>query len=495
MNNQGIFSPLRWFSVFFLVAAVVLTSLQLVGYSRERSVYAPEQVIAGVPVGGLDRQAAAQRLLEAYDMPVELRYGDSIIHLDPSVVDFQLDLEAMLAAADIQRSQQPFWLGFWDYLWNRPNPAPEIPLRATFSEQRLRIYLQQEIAQRYDKPPIPAKPIVGTVNFEPGQPGSVLDIDSAVVVIGNALTSLTNRSVQLPLQTSEASRPAFQNLEILLKQTVDLSGFDGLVGLYILDLQNMQELHFAYRQLQNVPVEPDIAFTASSIIKIPIMVSIFRRLGEQPDEESLKLLGDMIDKSGNEAADWLMDRVIATNRSPLAVTEDMRKLGLENTFLAGYFYEGAPLLEVVTTPANQRTDVFTDPDPYSQTTPSDIGMLLEDIYLCAETGGGSLPAVFPGEITQAECRQMIDFLARNKIGVLIEAGVPDGTRVAHKHGWVAVNGIINTIGDAGIVFTPGSNYVLVIFLNHPDQLIWEPASKLIADLSRAVYNYYNIPRQ
>jgi beta-lactamase class A len=105
-----------------------------------------------------------------------------------------------------------------------------------------------------------------------------------------------------------------------------------------------------------------------------------------------------------------------------------------------------------------------------------------------------LLAVFPGEITQEECRQMIEYLANNKIGVLIEAGVPDGTRVAHKHGWVSVNGIINTIGDAGIVYTPGGNYVLVVFLYHPQQLIWEPASKLIADLSRAVYNYYNIAR-
>jgi hypothetical protein len=73
--------------------------------------------------------------------------------------------------------------------------------------------------------------------------------------------------------------------------------------------------------------------------------------------------------------------------------------------------------------------------------------------------------------------------------------VPEGTQIAHKHGWVSTNGIINTIGDAGVIYTPGGNYVLVAFLHHPDQLVWEPSSKLIADLSRAVYNYYNIPSQ
>lgn len=493
MRRQGLFSPLRWVSAFFLLAAIVLSAFQLVVYSRIRSNLSSGMVIAGVPVGGLDRQQAAQRIIEAYATPIELHYGEAVIHLSPSVVDFQLDTESMLAAADMERTQQVFWQGFWDFLWNRTSSPKEIPLSSSYSEARLRTYLEEEITKRYDKPPESATPIVGTVNFESGKSGTTLDINGSILLIETSLKSLTNRTVNLPLQQTDPNRPAFQNLQVLLKQTIDLAGFEGLAGIYLLDLQNVQTIHFAYRQGEEISVQPDIAFTASSIMKIPIMVSVFRRLGDNPDEETLKLMEDMIDKSGNEAADWLMDRVIADNRSPLVIKEDMEVLGLENTFLAGYFYEGAPLLAVVETTANQRTDVNTDPDPYSQTTPIDIGMLLEDIYQCAETNGGALIAAFPGEITQAECQQMINFLALNKIGVLIEAGVPDGTKVAHKHGWVSTNGIINTIGDAGIVYTPGGNYVLVIFLHHPEQLVWEPASKLLADLSRAVYNYFNIP--
>ena len=493
MRRQGLLSPLRWVSAFFLLAAVVLLAFQLVVYSRIRSTFTSGLMIGGVPVGGLDRQQAAQRIIEAYALPVELKYGDAVIHLNPSVVDFQLDTESMLTAGDMERTQQLFWQGFWDYLWNRSSTPAEIPLRSSYSEARLRAVLEDEIAKRYDNPPESAIPIVGTVNFQSGKAGTTLDIDGSILLIENALRSLTNRTVSLPLRQTEPNRPAFQNLQVLLKQTIDLAKFEGLAGIYLLDLQNSQEIHFAYQQGKDISVQPDIAFTASSIMKIPIMVSVFRRLGDNPDEETMKLMADMIDKSGNEAADWLMDRVIADNRSPLRIGEDMKILGLENTFLAGYFYEGAPLLAVVETPANQRTDVNTDPDPYSQTTPTDIGMLLEDIYQCADTGGGALMAAFPGEITQAECQQMIDYLANNKIGVLIEAGVPDGTKVAHKHGWVSTNGIINTIGDAGIVYTPGGNYVLVIFLHHPEQLVWEPASKLLAELSRAVYNYFNLP--
>jgi len=494
MRNQGFFSPLRWFSIFFLLAALILTAVQLVSYSRVQANFPAGMEIAGIPVGGLNRQQAAQRLLEAYTIPIELEYSQALIQLTPTTVDFQLDLEKMLAAADLQRSQRLFWEGFWDYLWNRSIEPVKIPLRFDYSETRLRNYLEQEVARRYDQPPVPARPVVGTVNFQPGLPGSTLDVDGSVRLIENALQSLTQRQVALPIRRSVPSRPAFQNLKVLLQQTLDLSGFDGIAGLYLLDLQTAQEIYFEYQQGTEIPAQPDVAYTASSIIKIPIMVSIFRRFGDNPDAESLKLLNDMITKSGNETADWLMERVIDPTRAPLIVTEDMHTIGLQNTFLAGYFSVGSPLLARIQTPANQRNDVNTDPDPYSQITPSDIGMLLADIYQCAQNGGSALTAVFPGEISQTECQSMIEYLKNNKLPVLLTAGIPETMQIAHKHGWVSdINGVINTIGDAGIIYTPGGNYILVIFLNHPVQLVWDPASGLIADLSRAVYNYYNLP--
>ena len=494
MRNPTTFSSLRWISLVFILGAVALVTLQLVRFSRIRASFPAGMEIAGVPVGGLDRQASAERLLEVYTVPVEIHYGTEVIHLNPSTVGFELDLESMLAAADLARSQQSFWVDFWNFLWGRSAPPAEIPLRASYSETRLRAYLSDEISARYDQPPSPAKPSVGTINFQPGTQGTALEVDRSVLLIENALRSTTQRVVELPLERTQPPRPTFQNLEVLLKQTIDLSGFDGLVGLYLLDLQTAQEIHFDYRQGEDLSVNPDVAFTAASIIKIPIMVSVFRRIGENPDAETVNLLEEMIEKSGNDPADWVMERIIHKTRAPLEVTDDMKSLGLENTFLAGEFYQGAPLLASIKTPANQRTDVNTDPDIYNQTTPSDMGMLLEDIYQCSQSGGGALEAVFPGEISQNECQTMLDYLTKNYLPQLISAGVPEGTRVAHKHGWVTYFGIMYTLGDAGIVYTPGGNYVLVVFLNHPEQLLWDPASKLVEDLSRAVYNYYNIPR-
>ncbi|NLG71058.1 MAG: class A beta-lactamase-related serine hydrolase [Chloroflexi bacterium] len=494
MRSRSPFSALRFLSVALILIAAALAAVQLVAFSRVRANFPSGLRIAGIPVGGLNRQQAAQRLLEVYSLPVELRYGDSIIHLNPSTVEFQLDLDSMLAAADVQRTENLFWQDYWDYLWGRTTSPQEIPLRATYSEPRLRAYLA-ELAERYDQPASPAVPIPGTVNFKPGEPGSTLDIDGAVTLIERALRSTTNRSVILPLDRTLPGGPAFQNLQVLLQQTIQAHGFDGIVDIYLLDLQTAREMHFAVQNGETLSVQPDIAFTASSIIKVPIMVSAFRRMTENADPETMGWMRNMIVESGNEVADWLMDRVIDPTRGPLVVTEDMRILGLENTFMAGKFTLGSPLLQVIETPANSREDVDTDPDPYSQTTPSDIGMLLADLYQCAQTGGGSLMAAFPGDFTQRECEIMIDYLKNNRLPVLLTAGLPEATDIAHKHGWVSLNGIINTVGDAGIVYTPGGNYVLVIFMHHPQQLIWDPAALLVADLSKAVYNFYNVDRQ
>ena len=493
MRFRRSYSIQRIISFFFIVVAVALLTIQLIAFSRAQSRYSEQMVIAGVPVGGLNRQEVAQRLLEVYSSPIEMLYESSVIHFNPTLVDFQLNLESMLAAADLQRTSESFWVNYWSYLWGSRISSQPVPLDADYSQDLLQTYLIEEISSRYDSPPSPAIPIPGSLDFALGAPGTTIDIDEAVFDIGNALHSPTNRSVSLPIQETRATRPSLHNLQILLQQTLDLAGYDGLAGFYLLDLQTAQELHFLYQQGENISTDPDLAFTAASIIKIPIMVSALARLGDDIDEEALNLLTNMITLSGNDPSDWLMEQYIDPFRGPLVVTSDMQALGLENTFLAGHFRLGSPLLQRFTTPANSRPDINTDPDTYNQTTLTDIGMLLADIYQCAETGGSALRAVFPNGITQQECQLMIDLLVDNLVPYLITAGLPEGTRIAHKHGWIQdFNGIITTIGDAGIVFTPSGDYVLVIFFYHPVQLVWEPIKAVIADLSEAVYNYYNL---
>ncbi|HSB65761.1 MAG TPA: serine hydrolase [Anaerolineales bacterium] len=471
-----------------------MTVLNLVRFSRLWINFPSNLSIAEVPVGQLSRQAAAERLLTVYSQPIELNYNESTIHLDPASVGFTLDTDAMLAAAEQERTRISFWEAYWNYLWDRPIQPVDVPLRATYSEERIRVFLLDEIATRYDQLPTAAIPVVGTTNFKAGSAGSELDIERALPLIEASLFTLNQRSVTLPIKKTTPTHPTFQNLDVLLRQTIDLAGFDGVIGVYVGDLQTGQALSFILDKGSLVASPPDVAFTASSTIKIPIMISVFRRIGDSLDAETTKNLEDMIAKSINTASDWLMQNKIDRERGPLVVTEDMQTLGMVNTFLGGYFYAGAPLLQVFKTPANQRADITTEPDPYSQTTPTEMGQLLMDLYQCANMDGGALIAAFPGEITSAECQSMINYLIQDRIALLIQAGVPDGTNVAHKHGWVTdAYGIIHDMSDAAIVFTPGGNFVFTIYMYHPVQIVFDPANQLVKDLSRAIYNFYNIP--
>ncbi len=485
---------LRWVSLLFIAAAIVVTMIALTTYSRERGSYPPGLTISEIPVGGLDPQTASQRLLQAYNTPVEIQYAGAIIQLDPAIAGFQIDTEAMLAAADLQRTGSSFWGGFWDFLWNREGITKDVPLKYSISEDRLRTYLKQEIASRYDVAAIPASAEPGQITFSTGINGQELDIERAIVLIDDALQSPTRRTVALTFKRTDPGRPPLKNLEILIKLIIDQTPFDGVVGVYLQDLQTGDELRIGYDQNRDIPVDPDIAFTASSTMKIPILISTFKNFGPDLNETTRNLLTEMLTRSDNDASDALLKNLDEA-RGPLVVTDLMKTLGLTNTFMAGFFYNGAPLLQKFDTSSNQRIDVFTDPDIYNQTTPSEVGSLLVDMYQCAQNGGGGLVAAFPDKMNQAVCQQMIEYLKRDLLGSLIQAGLPEGTQIAHKHGWISgPSGVIQNFSDAAIIYTPGGNYVLTIYVYHPIQAVFDPLNGMFARISKVVYTYYNLPK-
>jgi beta-lactamase class A len=496
-QNVPLFLPrllLRFFSIGLIIAAVVLAGMQRQAFSKTQALLPPGSSAGSIPVGGLSPDEAADRLRQAYQHPIELRYRGAVIRLDPETIDFQLDLPSMLPDQTAAPNSPQYWQAFWNSLWNFPPEPFETRLKYTFSEEKLRNYLLTEIASRYDRAPEPARPVPASVIFQPGQEGTALDIPGSIALIEPVLASLGSRQVDLPVENVAAPAMDLHTLQILLQQQLQVSNFTGLAGIYLLDPQTGQELHFAYRLGENISVQPDVAFTASSIIKIAILVSVFRRLESAPDERTAALLHQMIAFSSNDAADALMKEVIDDIRGPLLVSEDMEALGLENTFLAGYFALGSPLLKIYETPANQRLDVNTDPDPYNQTTAGDIGALLGMIYQCASSGTGKLVAAFPGEIDQQKCQSMIAYLKEDRQPYLITAGLPEGTPIGHKHGYGSISDVIHSIGDAAAVFSPQKDYVFVVFLYDPQLLLWDDANALTARLSRAVYNFYNLPQ-
>jgi len=496
MKRIGRFSIYRWIALGLIFAAVALIVFQLVVFSRLRASFTTGTKIAGVDVTGLSMEQAASRITQAYSIPIELRYAGNVIQVRPSTLGFTLDLTALMTAADQARAAQPFWPSFVAYLFNQLPPSAEVPLRAKIDETRIRAYLENEIAARYDTGGSSYQPVPGSVSFEPADPGQTLDVDRAVNLVSTALRSPTARVVNLPLERGELTRPSLQNLRVLLQQIVDVNEFTGEVEIYMQDLNTGADLQLAYRNGE--VLTPGIAFSADSTIKIAVMTAAFRKIEEPAPAATLELMQEMIAKSDNASTDALMVEALDPTLGPLDVTKTMKAIGLENTFLDGMFYVGAPLLSGgISTPANMRQDVNTEPDVYNQTTPAEIGMLVSDIYQCAQYSGGTLIAVFPGEITSGECKSMITYLTQNRIGVLIEAGLPDGTQIGHKHGWAIdpLDGLMHTVGDAGLVYTPGGNFVLAIFIHNTEQIVWDDANQLYADLTRAIYNYFNLGAQ
>ena len=443
----------------------------------------------GVPLGGLDRAQSEARLAEAFSVPVELRYRQARLQFSPRELGFKPDFSATLSDID-QNLPKRSW---WKHLWGKEEVSK--PLDAALISEidlnQTQALLEQVILPRYDQPATATMPILYSTNYTPGQAGfSLQSLATAAEEIQVALLSPDQRVVTLDVRETPALPLDRTNLEIVLKQTIQLEKFNGLIEIYQRDLATGEIMHIALRD--NQPVTPDVAYSAASTIKIPIMVSTMRRLEEPLPTQASNWMFQMIADSLNPPADGLMKAYMDNDSGPLMVTGDLRELGYQNTFLAGYFEPGSPLLERINTPANQRQDIFLDPDFYNQTVPSETGDLLWKIYRCANQN----ELLFNGKVTASECQQMLGYLLENRIYALIEAGLPPEGRTAHKHGWTNdLDGLIHTISDSGVVYTPGGDYVLVIFAYTEEQFLYDTANQLFAKLSQSIYNAYNPEHQ
>jgi beta-lactamase class A len=122
-------------------------------------------------------------------------------------------------------------------------------------------------------------------------------------------------------------------------------------------------------------------------------------------------------------------------------------------------------------------------------------LLLEMLYSCAR-GGGALMVTYPNAFTPDECSQLLDLLSQATLNdpnsgapMFIRAGLPAGTRIANKWGWDN-----ETRANAAIVFTPNGDFVLVVFLRQPTWNDWQQTTPTMADVTRAAYNYFTLPR-
>ncbi|MCJ7550802.1 MAG: class A beta-lactamase-related serine hydrolase [Anaerolineae bacterium] len=472
-----------WFIVLFSVSLAILSAAWLyMTWQSSEAVLPPGLTINGLPMGGMLREQALAAIEQAYTVPVSVTYGgEAISPILPEIIELRVDMVATAENLDEALVQESGGRAFIEYTiarLRRETPeAIEVNAVALYSRERVDAYLERT-AQRYDHPPMQPVALPEQSTFRPATEGTQLNIEASVPLLIAAILAAdpSERQVDLVVATEPAPESSTEILSQALMAT--LADFSGVAGIFAKDLATGQELC----------INCDVAFAGLSTMKIGIAVETYR-LQELPlDAELASLMKNMLIESDNAAANQLLATIGAGNpySGALQVTDLLWSLGLSSSFLAVPYdlKEGVAPPEI-TTPANLRTDITTEPDPYIQTTPLEAGLLLQGLYQCSR-GGGYLRALYPQTITPAECQEVLAWMERNQINSLLSAGMPPGTTVIHKHGWRG-----DTHADVSLVYSPQADFILVTFLYQPEWLVWEESVPTFSKIGELTYRFFS----
>lgn len=252
----------------------------------------------------------------------------------------------------------------------------------------------------------------------------------------------------------------------------------GEVAVSLIDLANHRELH----------INGDVAMHAASTMKVPVLLELYRRsetdpafsldrrvpvvnlfkssadtshyaldAGDDSDSSVYKLIGDsarirdlarrMIVRSSNLATNILIDLLSAAQ-----VRATAERVGGAGMVVLRGVEDGHAFRKGLN----------------NTTTSRGLARVLQAIAECKIT-------------TRRDCAEMLDVLSTQEFNEMIPAGLPAGTRVAHKTGWITL-----VQHDGAIVFPPNRKpYVLVVLTRGIADTV--SAARTGADISRIVW--------
>jgi beta-lactamase class A len=266
-----------------------------------------------------------------------------------------------------------------------------------------------------------------------------------------------------------------QDLRKRLEREIKESGAE--VGLAFKDLESGESLL----------IQADVMMHAASLMKVPVMIEVFRRAEQgqfrldkkipvknefksivdgslysltvtddsdddiyQYIEKELsirKLVHRMITVSSNLATNILIELVDAQN-----VMRSLEELGVYNMRVL----RGVEDIKAYEKDLNNQTDALSM---------MQVMLSIAEGLACSEEA----------------CEEMVEILSQQKFRAKIPAGIPDGIRVANKTG-----SITRIDHDAAIVFPEGRRpYVLVVLTRGINNR--EEAERLIAGLSKIIF--------
>jgi beta-lactamase class A len=496
---------MRRFLVFALTLCAILALFPI--YTRFKVLAAP--VPPGVHLGGLDLSDLKDpdeirtHLEGVYSQTIAVRFADRELPLRPQDVDFQIDVDQMVAEASRYLEGADFLdiavreaLGF-------PQQRRDIPVRFTMNPEKLRQWLAQ-VGVEQNRPPLAARVLPAEIRFgdglqtvaglpasfvggywrdwtwEAGAPGYTLDVEASIPIVVDALTRNTARVADLTLIETPAPPADMTHLSRAINDY--FSNFPGFAAAYVHDLSTDQEAR----------IDDEVSFSGMSTLKIFIAAAIMQRLpdGIAAGDATAMQVGQWLDYALGESNNFAANQLLAflgegsSTAGAQRVTEFARTLGFVNTYMTSGF--DSPTIAPIATPGNQRTDWNTDPDPNLQSTPYEMGRMLSAIYDCT-LDKGLLRATFPESITPAECGQILFYMTHDQFQELVWAGLPDWRQawIIHKHGFA-----FESHSDLALVWGPTGPYVISIFLFRSGWMDWGTSNSTMKAISRLTWRFF-----
>lgn len=249
------------------------------------------------------------------------------------------------------------------------------------------------------------------------------------------------------------------NLEQVINNTLKDS-----TGLYAIAIKNLKNGEEYYR-------DKDRMFSAGSLYKLGVMLTAIQQLekGEMSEDEVLignvkdinKILGVASDEA--ELKDGTVDfTIFSALRQMISISHNYAAVLLTQKVGTDKIQQVIEKLELKNTLINV--------EGRPKTTAGDLLTFFEKIY---QRDG----------VNAYASHQIIELLLAQDINDRIPKYLPKEAKVAHKTGEIDF-----AKHDAGIVFTPNGDYIIVV-LSETDSPA--AASERIANISREVYEYFN----
>jgi beta-lactamase class A len=253
---------------------------------------------------------------------------------------------------------------------------------------------------------------------------------------------------------------------VLSETQQEIEGYHGVAGLYVWDLEG----DYGYG------IRPDEEFFTASIIKVPIMVAVYRRVDEGKLKFSQQIeikeedwaagagwlqwekagthqtVGDLLLLMMTESDNVAANALVRTVGGPEQVNKVARSMGAEDTLV----YQKV---------SSERGAV---PSLDNRSTPSDMVAMMRQI---AQGKAAS----------EKSCGYMIDLMHEDRLDWWLDAGLPRGVDAANKAGW-----LYKVYDEVGIVENDGHRYVIAVLTKHGSADVYE-GQDLIKALSKSVW--------